>query len=267
MCLPIYKQFQQTVDFILSIHSVNPITYHCFDCFIHCRTSSIAERVPHQTTSAFVGGYTGLISTTFVYDTRTRNHFPSPHSNSTLFSTPTSYPWSDILSISSQYFKDSSLDTSWTILNNIFGNMYIKCQDYIKLSGPDYTPNIFGPCKIFLSTLLPGSPSELWPSFGSSAQPSTVLQPGLVCPIIPHFIISAYSFISPFLIPFPHALHVSDIRFVSCSLPRPCSDPRSPFHSTSHHVPLFYFRSYVFLPEPMPVSLDPAMFLSILIRQ
>ena len=42
--------------------------------------------------------------------------------------------------------------------------------------------------------------------------------------------------------------------------------PRSPFHPTSHHVPLFYFHPYAFLPKPMPISLDPVMFLSILIH-
>ena len=64
--------------------------------------------------------------------------------------------------------------------------------------------------------LRPKSPSELRPSFGSSVQPSTVLQPSSVWPIIPCFIISAYSFISSSLIPFPHAFHVSSIHFVSC---------------------------------------------------
>ena len=144
--------------------------------------------------------------------------------------------------------------------------MYIKCQDYIKLSGPDYTPNIFGPCKIFLSALLhPKSPSELWPSFGSGVQPSTVLQPCLVCPIIPRFIISAYSFISPFLIPFPHAFHVSNIRFVSCSPPQPRSDPRSPipvlFYFASRPLVLFSFlcfsaQTHAHFPRPCYVPFD-----------
>ena len=38
-CLPIYERFQQTIDFILSIYSVNPIISCCFDHLIHFRTS------------------------------------------------------------------------------------------------------------------------------------------------------------------------------------------------------------------------------------
>ena len=86
--------------------------------------------------------------------------------------------------------------------------------------------------------------AKLWPSFGSSTQSPTVLWPSLVWPIIPCFIISAHSFISPFLIPFPHAFHVSDIHFVSCPPPLiPVLNPFpcSPFHSTSHRIPLILF--------------------------
>ena len=56
--------------------------------------------------------------------------------------------------------------------------------------------------------------------------------PARLNPLPPRFIISAYSFISLFLILLPHAFHVSDVRFVSCPLsqtpfrtlnPEPCS--------------------------------------------
>ena len=92
--------------------------------------------------------------------------------------------------------------------------------------------------------LCPKSPSELWPSFGSSAQPPMVLWPGSVWPIIPHFIIFAYSFISPFLIPFPHTFHVSNICLFH--VPRPWSPFWPPIPNSrpiSLHIAylLFYF--------------------------
>ena len=73
-------------------------------------------------------------------------------------------------------------------------------------------------------------------------------------------------------VPNPVPPHVSCFRCSFCFMsptpnPVPNPEPRSPFRSTSHHIPLFYFRPYAFLPEPMPVSLDPVMFLSILICQ
>ena len=55
---------------------------------------------------------------------------------------------------------------------------------------------------------MPQSPSKLWLSFRSSTQLSTVLQSSLVQLPFPCFIILAYPFMSPFLIPFPHVFHV-----------------------------------------------------------
>ena len=108
--------------------------------------------------------------------------------------------------------------------------------------------------------LCPKSPSKLWPRFRSSMQSSTVFQPGSDQPIMPRFIIPAYLFISPFLIPFPHTFHVSDICFVSCS-PSPIPDlnpkPQSLFHSTSHHISLVLFLFPLLFPTlcPFPMTL------------
>ena len=91
------------------------------------------------------------------------------------------------------------------------------------------------------------APSHL-PSSGwaSDLACSLLRSPGLARfePLPPRFIISAYSFISPFLVPFPHAFHVSNICLFSCSpspIPLPNSDPWSLFHSTLHHIPLVLF--------------------------
>ena len=97
----------------------------------------------------------------------------------------------------------------------------------------------------------PKSPSELRPSFRSGAQPPTVLWPGSVRPIIPCFIIPAYSFISPFLIPFLHAFHVSDIRLVYVPHPRsPFRTPNPESHSIPLRItfPLFYFHFLLLIP-------------------
>ena len=89
-----------------------------------------------------------------------------------------------------------------------------------------------------LALLCPKSPSELQPSFRSGTQSPTVLRPSSFQPIIPCFMISAYSFISPFLIPFPHAFHVSDICLFHVPCTRPHSKPQTPipvlFHFASH---------------------------------
>ena len=119
--------------------------------------------------------------------------------------------------------------------------------------------NSFGLSLYIHNTFLlrPKSPSELWPSFRSGTQPSTVLWPSSVRPITPpplyHFCLFAHP---PFLIPFPHTFHVSNIHLVSCSLPQtpfrtPNPKPQTPFHSTLHHVPLFYFHPYVFVRVPL----------------
>ena len=102
---------------------------------------------------------------------------------------------------------------------------------------PDvYCPRILGEGQARV-LLHPKSPSELQPRLGSGVQPPTVLWPGLVQSVNPHFIISAYLFISPFLILLPHMFHVSEVCFVSC-LP-----PRTPFR-TPNPIPIpFYFAS------------------------
>ena len=79
------------------------------------------------------------------------------------------------------------------------------------------------------------APSHLLSS-GPASDPARSLLwssgPARLNPLPPRFIISAYSFISLFLILLPHAFHVSDVRFVSCPLsqtpfrtlnPEPCS--------------------------------------------
>ena len=107
------------------------------------------------------------------------------------------------------------------------------------------------------AVLHPKSPSELQPSFGSDTQSPTVLQPSSVWPIIPCFIISAYSFISLFLIPFPHAFHVSNI----CLFHVP--HPQTLFHFASHSS--YSISISIIVSNPMPISYDPDMFSSILI--
>ena len=75
-------------------------------------------------------------------------------------------------------------------------------------------------------------------------QPSTVLQPSSVRPITPCFIISAYSFISLFLIPFPtHFMFPIFVLFhVPC--PDPRSEPQTLIPNSRSTFPiLFYFAS------------------------
>ena len=117
--------------------------------------------------------------------------------------------------------------------------------------------NSRNPSRGFLSHILlcPKSPSELRPSFGSGVQPPTVLQPGSVRPIILCFIISAYSFISPSLILFPHAFHVPIFICFMFPIPDPCSEPRTPFHSTPHHIPLVLFLFPLLFPTLCPFSM------------
>ena len=108
--------------------------------------------------------------------------------------------------------------------------------------------------------LCPKSPSELQLSFGSGTQPSTVFQPSSVRSVTPsfyHFCAFAHP---PFLILFPHAFHVSNIHFVSCSPPQtPFQTPNPNPHSVLLHitspcsifVPMFFFLN----PCPLPSTL------------
>ena len=135
---------------------------------------------------------------------------------------------------------------------------------YVYLSRPNL-PNIWKPL------LCPKSPSKLaklqiWRTafYGSPAWLGSTHYPLLyhLClvnipipdPVPPHVSCFRYSFcfMFPILIPIPNPKPQTPN-----PKPRaPNPEPQSPFCFTSHHVPLFYFRSYAFLPKPMPISLN-----------
>ena len=79
----------------------------------------------------------------------------------------------------------------------------------------------------------------------------------LVQSITPCFIISAYSFISLFLIPFPHMFHVSIFVLFHVPCPNPHSEPQTPNpkpHSILLHItsPCSIFVPMLFCPNPCP---------------
>ena len=72
---------------------------------------------------------------------------------------------------------------------------------------------------------------------------------------LPRFIISAYSLIPPFLIPFPHVFHISNIHFVSCPpLQFPFQTPNPKPRSILLHItsPCSIFVSRLLCPNPCP---------------
>ena len=106
--------------------------------------------------------------------------------------------------------------------------------------------------------LRPKSPSKLWLSFGSGMQSSMVFRPSSFRCIIPHFIILAYSFISPFLIQFPHVFHIPLLTLFHVPHPQtPFQTPNPKLCSIPPCIafPLFYFCFQLLFPTLCPFSM------------